>query len=141
MAAIEKNIYQGGSTTLYTDRIDFYIKPDIVKTRYKLVVPFLTATSNWATGGKLNSPQYKLFQYSSQWVKQYFQVTTGATVAADDAEDQISITSTGAVGMPSTFTNHLLGLKLDVHANVGGKPSGAAKGQVWVTTFTNAPLS
>jgi hypothetical protein len=79
-----------------------------------------------------------MFQYTSQWLKQYFQVTTGTTCAADNAEDTLAITSTGAVGMPSTFTNHLLGLKLDVHSNNSGKPSGSSKGTVAVTTFTSA---
>lgn len=137
MAAIEKNVYQSGSTVLYTDRLDFYISPQVVKKRYPLVSPFLTAVSNWSQI-KPKGPQYKMFQYTSPWIKQYFQVTTGTTSAADNAEDTLAITSTGAQGMPATFTNHLLGLKLDVHANSGGKPSGVAKGQVFVTTFTSA---
>lgn len=139
MAAIEKHAYQGGSSgVLYTDRMDFYISPQVVKKRYPLVSPFLTAVSNWNTV-KPKGPQYKMFQYTSPWIKQYFHVTTGTTSAADNAEDTVAITSTGAVGMPSTFTNHLLGLKLDVHAvDANDKPTGVSKGQVVVTTFTSA---
>lgn len=139
MAATEKHIYQGGSSAvLYTDRRDFYIKPDVVKTRYPSVTPFLTAVSNWNQILYPKDPMYKMFEYTSHWIQQYFQVTSGTTSAADDNEDSLSITSTGAKGMPSTFTNHLLGLKLAVHANDGGKPSGSSKGTVVVTTFTNA---
>lgn len=138
MAAIDKNLYTGSSTSvLTTDRRDFYIKPDVVKQNYSDVSPFLTAVSNWNQIMFPNDPQFKMFQYNSPWRKQYFQVTTGATSAADNAEDTLAITSTGAVGMPTTFTNHLLGLKLGVYANVGGKPSGAPKGTVVVTTFTS----
>ena len=44
---IEKNIYPGGSSSsiMYTDRRDFYIKPNVVKKRYPSVAPFLTAVS------------------------------------------------------------------------------------------------
>lgn len=139
MAATDKNLYTGSSTgVLYTERRDFHIRPNVVKENYPDVTPFLTAVANWNQILYPKDPQFKMFQYDSAWRKQYFQVTTGATVAADNAEDQISITSTGAVGMPSTFTNHLLNMKLGVYANVDSKPSGAPKGTVIITTFTNA---
>jgi len=138
MAAIEKHLYQGSSTgVLRTERIDFYIQPQVVKTRYPNVAPFLTAVSNWNQTVKPKSPQYKMFQYTSQWLKQYFQVTTGTTSAADDAEDTLAVTVTNAVGMPAAFTNHLVGLKVQAHANVGSKPSGVAKGTFVITTFTS----
>lgn len=138
MAATEKHLYQGGSTAiLATDRRDHYIQSNVVKTRYPNVAPFLTAVANWNQTLYPKDPQFKMFQYTSQWVKQYFQVTTGATSAADDAEDTLAVTVTGAVGMPATFTNHLVGLKVQNHANVGGKPSGVAKGTFVITTFTS----
>jgi len=138
MAAVEKHLYQGSSSAvLYTDRRDFYVQPQVVKTRYPNVAPFLTAVSNWDQKSGLKDPQYKLFQFTSPWVKQYFQVTTGATVAADNAADAISVVITNAVGMPSALANYLLGQKLSVHANVDSKPSGASKGTVLVTVFTN----
>ena len=138
MAAAEKHLYQGSSSSiLYTDRRDFYVQPQIVKTRYAQVAPFLTAVANWNQVTGLKDPQYKLFQFTSPWVKQYFQVTTGATSAADDAEDALSVTVTGAVGMPAALANYLVGQKVDVFANVGSKPSGASKGTLLITTFTN----
>ena len=37
---IEKNLYAtGASTVLYTDRRDFYVQPQVVKTRYAQVAP------------------------------------------------------------------------------------------------------
>lgn len=138
MAAVEKHLYQGtSSSVMYTDRRDFYVQPQVVKTRYAEVAPFLTAVSNWSQQTGLKDPQYKLFQFSSPWVKQYFQVTTGATSAADDAEDTLAVTVTNAVGMPAALGNYLVGQKCAVHANVGGKPSGAPKGVVLITTFTS----
>ena len=138
MAATEKHLYQGtSSSVLYTARRDFFIKPQVVKKRYPNVAPFLTAVSNWSTISQPKDPQYKLFQFSSPWVKQYFQVTTGGETADDDAEDSISVVVTAAVGMPAALANYLVGQKLDVFANVDSKPSGAAKGTVLVTTFTN----
>jgi len=138
MAAVEKHLYQGSSSAvLYTDRRDFYIKPQIVKKRYAEVAPFLTAVANWSTISQPKDPQYKLFQFASPWVKQYFQVTTGTTSAADDAEDTLAVVITNAVGMPSALANYLVGQKVDVHANVDSKPSGAAKGTLLITTFTS----
>ena len=136
MAAIEQNL-SPSTTVMYTDRRDFYIKPDVVKNNYTIVTPFLTSVANWNQILYPKDPQFKMFEYQVPWIKQYFQVTTGTTVDVDNAEDTLAVTVTGAVGMPSAFTNHLLGLKLAVHANVGGKPSGASKGEVIVTTFTS----
>ncbi len=137
MAATEKHLYQGGaSDVLTTDRRDFYVKPQVVKTRYAQVAPFLTAVSNWSTI-RPKDPQYKLFQFNSPWVKQYFQVTTGATSAADNAEDTLAVVVTDAVGLPSALANFLVGQKVDVHANVDSKPSGVSKGTMLITTFTS----
>ena len=96
------------------------------------VAPFLTAVSNWDQQTGLKDPQYKLFQFTSPWVKQYFHVTTGTTSAADNAEDTLAVTVTGAVGMPAALANYLVGQKVDVYAvDANDKPTGAPKG----TTF------
>jgi hypothetical protein len=139
MAATEKHLYQGSSSSvLYTDRRDFYVQPQVVKTRYAQVAPFLTAVSNWNQITGLKDPQYKLFQFTSPWVKQYFHVTTGTTSAADNAEDTLAVTVTGAVGMPSALGNYLVGQKVDVYAVDGDdKPTGAPKGTLLITTFTS----
>jgi len=139
MAAAEKNLYTGtsASTVMYTDRRDFYIQPNVVKENYPDVTPFLTASANWNQIMYPKDPQYKMFQYDSPWRKQYFQVTTGTTSAADNAEDTLAVVITNAVGMPATLGNYLVGKKLTVYPNVDGKPKGAPKGQVLCTTFTS----
>ena len=139
MAATEKHLYQGTSSSiLYTDRRDFYVQPQVVKTRYAQVAPFLTAVSNWDQQSGLKDPQYKLFQFTSPWVKQYFHVTTGTTSDADDAEDTLAVVVTGAVGMPAALANYLVGQKVDVFAvDANDKPTGASKGVLLITTFTS----
>lgn len=59
---IEKNIYPGGSSSsiMYTERVDHYISPSVVKKRYPNVAPFLTAVSNFETKSGLAGPQYKM---------------------------------------------------------------------------------
>jgi hypothetical protein len=139
MAATEKHLYQGtSSAVLYTDRRDFYIQPNIVKTRYPNVAPFLTAVSNWNQILYPKDPQFKMFQYTSQWVKQYFHVTTGATIADDDTGVTVAVVVTGAVGMPAALGNYLVGYKLAVHAvDANDKPTGVAKGTVVCTVFNS----
>lgn len=137
---IEKNIYPGGSSSsiMYTERVDLYIDPQIVKKRYPNVTPFLTAVSNFQTRSDLKGPQFKMFEHKSDWVRQYFRITTGATIAADDGADSVTISPTGAVGLPSTFNSGMLNLKIAIHANVDGKPGNAAHGVGVITTYTNA---
>ena len=61
MSAISKNLYDGGSSSvLYTDRRDFYIKPNVVRELYPTVTPFLTFVSNFNTITGLKDPQFKM---------------------------------------------------------------------------------
>ena len=137
----EKNLYStGASTVLYTDRRDFYVQPQVVKTRYAQVAPFLTAVSNWDQQTGLRDPQYKLFQFTSPWVKQYFTVTTGGSLTDDDTALSIQVVVTNAVGMPAALGNYLVGQKFDIFANVDSKPSGASKGVCVCTTFTSTTV-
>ena len=99
MAAVTQNL-SPATTVMYTDRRDFYIKPDVVKVNYSVVTPFLTSVANWNQILYPKDPQYKMFEYQIPWIKQYFQVTTGTTVDVDNAVDTLAVTVTGAVGMP-----------------------------------------
>jgi hypothetical protein len=143
MAAIDKNLYDGSSSSvLYTDRRDFYIKPNVVKELYPTVTPFLTFVSNFNTLTGLKDPQFKLFQHTNPWVRQYIAVNGAVTTAADNAEDAVTVSATYSVGLPSTFTAALKNLKCNVHASttplaLGGKPTGNPLGTVVITTFTN----
>ena len=142
MAAQEKHLYQGGSTAiLNAERRNLYISPDTLSYDNAVLTPFLTSLASWGTK-TTSDPQFKMFEYKRKR-KSYFKISTGATVAADDGEDAITITSTGAVGMPATFTNYLVGLVGEIVAGngAGDAPStnpNDIKGQVVITTFTNA---
>lgn len=145
MAAISKHLYEGSSTSvLYTDRRDFYIKPNVVREAYPIVTPFLTFVSNFNQLTGLKDPQFKMFQHSNPWVRQYIGMNDSGdvTCAADDAEDACTVSATYSTGLPSTFTAALKNLKCQVYASTtpsvaGGKPTGEPLGAVVITTFTN----
>ena len=142
MSAIEKNLYTGGaSAVLATDRRDFYIQPQVVKELVSRESPFLTTLANGPKMTGLKDPMFKMFQHTNPTVRQYIYVTTGATSAADDAEDTIAISSTNSIGLPTTFNAALKGLKCDVFASDGKttpKPVTPCLGTVVITTFTSA---
>lgn len=146
MAATQKSLYAGtSSSVLYTDRRNFYIKPNVVREQYPAVTPFLTFVSNFNTMTGLADPKFKMFQHRNPWVRQYIQMNDSGDVtsAADNAEDACTISPTTSLGLESTFTAAIKGLKCNVFASttpsaVGGKPTGESLGTVVITTFTNA---
>lgn len=140
MSAISKNLYDGSSSSvLYTDRRDFYIKPNVVRELYPTVTPFLTFVSNFNTITGFKDPQFKMFQHRNPWVRQYIYVTTGTTTAADNAEDTLAIDSTKSLGLATTFTSALVGLKANIFAaGSDGKPVAPCLGSCLITTFTSA---
>lgn len=146
MTAIAKNLYDGSSSSvLYTDRRDFYIKPNVVREQYPIVTPFLTFVSNFNTMRGMKDPQFKMFAHRNPWIRQYIQMNDSGDVtsAADNAADAITVSPTGSTGLPTTFTAALKGLKCSVFASttptaISGKPTGESLGTVVVTVFTNA---
>ena len=116
MTAIAKNLYDGSSSSvLYTDRRDFYIKPNVVRELYPVVTPFLTFVSNFNQLTGLKDPQFKLFQHTNPWTRQYI-ACNGSAALKNLKCNVYASTTTGAVG---------------------GKPTGAALGTVVITTYTN----
>ena len=75
------------SGVLYTDRRDFYIRPNIVKELWTDVTPFTTVISNRGVVSGLADPTYKMFEHRNPWQKQYFQQSTTQACAADNAAD------------------------------------------------------
>jgi hypothetical protein len=63
---------------LFTDRRDFYIKPQTVAHLWPTVTPFTTIMMSRGTE-KVQDPDYKLFEYEGKWVRQEF---TAGTIAA-----------------------------------------------------------
>jgi hypothetical protein len=143
MAATEKNLYTGSSSgVLYTDRRDFYVSPQVTKELWTDVKPFTTIISNQAFVTGLKDPMFKLFQHKNPWAKQMFRIETGATSAADNAEDTLApyaFAATTCIGFGTALPSAIVGQVFAVHADDGSglKPSGERKGVVLVTTFTS----
>jgi hypothetical protein len=63
-----KNSYTGSSSgILYTDRRDFYLKPNVVKELYGDVSPFVTFLMGLKTT-KTGDPDYILFEHRGKWL-------------------------------------------------------------------------
>lgn len=149
MAAMEKNLYTGSSTSvLYTDRRDFYL-PNDVKELWSDTAPFLTAVAN-NNQFKPKDPLFKMFEYRNYWVDQRFSVTSGTLgdgSVADGGEDTITLpasTTTNTIGIGhgsngSLRGSYLVGLVCAIHANdpATNKPTGNRKGTVLITGYTS----
>ena len=64
----QKNLASSG--VLYTDRRDFYIRPNIVKELWTDVAPFLTVVANQQTISGMADPTFKMFEHKNPWQKQ-----------------------------------------------------------------------
>lgn len=60
------------SGVLYTDRRDFYIKPNVVAELHKGVAPFTTFVSKIKTRSNVKDPQFKMFEHRSEWLDMDF---------------------------------------------------------------------
>ena len=106
---------------LYSDRRDFYIRPNVVKELWTDVAPFTTVIANQNTMTGMADPQFKMFEHRNPWAKQYAQVhsdANGQAFAADNAEDDLEIKAGSIVGMEgegtrTSYDSHI-GLMLEV---------------------------
>ena len=111
----------GSSGVLYTDRRDFYMRPNVVKELWTDVTPFTTVVANQQTISGLKDPQFKMFEHRNPWQKQYAQAhsdANGQAFAADNAEDDLEIKASSIVGMEgeggnTTYNSHI-GLQIEV---------------------------
>jgi len=111
----------GSSGVLYTDRRDFYMRPNVVKELWTDVTPFTTVVANQQTISGLKDPQFKMFEHRNPWQKQYAQADSAANsqaFAADNAEDDLEIKASSIVGMEgegsnTTYSSHI-GLQIEV---------------------------
>lgn len=113
----------GGDGVLYTDRRDFYIKPNVVKELWTDVTPFTTVIANQNTMSGLTDPLFKMFEHKNPWVKQQFAIDTavtapnwgGSSIAAASNVKSANITISN---VPSTdgieLGKNLIGLELEI---------------------------
>lgn len=122
----------GSSGVLYSDRRDFYIRPNVVKELWTDVTPFTTVIANQATMSGMADPTFKMFEHRNPWVKQQFQIDTAiansAMPAVNNESSDINIGT--AVGIE--LGENLLGLELEVFDNAD-----VSKFRCVVTSFTS----
>ena len=137
----------GSSGVLYTDRRDFYMRPNVVKELWTDVTPFTTVVANQQTISGLKDPQFKMFEHRNPWQKQYFQQSTTQAVAADNGADTWSVKAGSVVGLEGEGGNNAynswIGLECEVWSAL--TPGSTKRGVVLITAVagsgTNANIS
>ena len=119
----------GGSGVLYTDRRDFYIKPNVVKELWTDVTPFTTVIANQNTITGMSDPTFKMFEHRNPWVNQTITCGTAeADVAVGSESGFLAYSASSNVGGEGA---HWEGLEVDIAT------SGVVLGQGVITVWTN----
>tara|TARA_R100001082_G_scaffold51261_1_gene27864 strand:+ start:178 stop:1494 length:1317 start_codon:yes stop_codon:yes gene_type:complete len=133
----------GSSGVLYTDRRDFYMRPNVVKELWTDVTPFTTVVANQQTISGLKDPQFKMFEHRNPWQKQYFRQSTTTAVAADNAADTWSVKTGSVVGLEGEggdyAYNSWIGLECEVWSAL--TPGSTKRGVVLITAVANSGAS
>ncbi len=141
MASNAKNLASSG--VLYTDRRDFYIRPNVVKELWTDVAPFTTVIANQNTMSGMADPQFKMFEHRNPWAKQYFQVGTVVTSTTDNAADTFVVKSGSIVGMEGEggdyAYNSWIGLQCEVWSAL--TPGSTKRGVVLITAVAGSGSS
>tara|TARA_R110002073_G_scaffold147883_5_gene300964 strand:- start:545 stop:1876 length:1332 start_codon:yes stop_codon:yes gene_type:complete len=118
----------GGSGVLYTDRRDFYIKPNVVKELWTDVTPFTTVIANQNTITGMSDPTFKMFEHRNPWVNQTITCGTAeANVAVSAESGFLAYSASSNVGGEGA---HWEGLEVDIAT------SGAVLGQGVISVWT-----
>lgn len=105
----------GASGVLYTDRRQFYIKPEQFAELWPAITPFTTFVMGATTSMTgLQDPMFKLFEHRNPWQKQEFQSKTAADTAIAANDTAVALDVDGFVGLPSTVTEAFVGLECEV---------------------------
>mgnify|MGYP003111135757 CR=1 FL=1 len=133
----------GSSGVLYTDRRDFYMRPNVVKELWTDVTPFTTVVANQQTISGLKDPQFKMFEHRNPWQKQYFQQSTTQAVAADNGADTWTVKSGSVVGLEGEggdyAYNSWIGLECEVWSAL--TPGSTKRGVVLITAVAGSGSS
>lgn len=126
---VAKNLYSGTTSgVLYTDRREFYLKPNQFSELFTNVAPFLTFTmkANFRTG--LTDPVFKLFEHKAPWERQVM-VNNGSTVtiaaaSTGAATESGAVTFDGISGLNSSIDESYVHLMFEVWSSDGGTKKG-----------------
>jgi len=107
----------GSSGVLYTDRRDFYIRPNVVKELWTDVTPFTTVIANQSTMSGLSDPTFKMFEHRNPWVKQKFNlktvIATGDMPGKDAKSNDVAVDGAEGIGIGA----NLIGLEIEVYSS------------------------
>jgi len=110
--------------TLFSERRDFFISPQVTKEFFSSVTPLFTLAMDQGVDTNLKDPLFKTFYHRDPWIEQSFQAGDTASIAANDTAVVVPIKATSIVGL----------------ANAGGNTADASmKGlqfEVWDSTKT-----
>lgn len=115
-----KNLAASG--VLYTDRRQFYLRPNVVRELWPSVTPFTTVVSSMGVT-PVDDPDFKMFEHRSSFQKQEFTLddaTPGAWQASGnpgdtpDAALTVDTTSATPVGLSSTPDASWEGLECEI---------------------------
>jgi hypothetical protein len=109
-----KDSFAGGSLgTLYTDRRNFYLNPNMVTELWPSSIPF-TTFSRKMSKKKTGDPDYKMFKHDSEWEDMKFVVKAGYTdTALPAAKSSLADVDVDIDG--STSIVPYVGLKVDIY--------------------------
>lgn len=103
-----------GSGVLYTDRRDFYIRPNVLKELWTDVAPFTTVAANQRVMTNIPDPLFKMFEHENPWAKQQF-YNNGSTVTINsNGTESNAITVDNITGLSSTVDKSWEGLQCEV---------------------------
>jgi len=131
LASTPKTSYAGATSStgvFYTDRRNFYLKPNQFAELFSNVAPFITYTmkANFRTG--LQDPVFKLFEHKAPWERQVLTTTTAATIAAAATgaaaqSGALTFSAASGLGVSSGTTPYIdgsyLGLMFEVWDSTG----------------------
>tara|TARA_R100000655_G_scaffold11691_3_gene26920 strand:- start:712 stop:2019 length:1308 start_codon:yes stop_codon:yes gene_type:complete len=123
----------GSSGVLYTDRRDFYIRPNVVKELWTDVTPFTTVVANQNTITGMADPTFKMFEHRNPWVKQKFQIDTAIANGSMPAKNVESSNVTISAPEGIEVGANLIGLEIEVFDS-----SDASKFRAVITSYPSA---
>jgi len=135
MASNAKNLTSSG--VLYTDRRDFYIRPNVVKELWTDVSPFTTVIANQNTVTGMADPQFKMFEHRNPWQKQEVQVDSaanGQVIAKDNAEDDVELKASSIIGLEGEGGNTSYDSHIGLQVEVWNSAKTAKSGVLLVTS-------
>lgn len=128
---------------LFTERRDFYLRPNVVKELWTDITPFTTILANKGEV-KVSDTDYKLFEHRSGFIHQELMLNDATPAVWTDVGGVGGPGSTttqivdGIVGLSGAIDSYMLGLEVEIFADAAGKANYATHKGVAVITAVDA---